>query len=715
MSKSNTTFILKSFCLTGIAIFFCIHPVQAQTAKDTSVKILDEVIVTATRSEHILSNVAVPAAIISKQTILQSGSVRLNDILNEQSGIFITSSFGNGIQMQGLNPDYTLILIDGEPVIGRTGGVLDLSRITVNNIRKIEVVKGPSSSLYGSEALAGVINIITEKPTETNAEASLRYGSFGTTDINANGASLKNKYYASLQSNYYSAAGYDLNRYIAGNTQDPFHNYTLQFKTGYSISAKTAATLNVRYFKEEQRTKPYSAKDASDSTQTISGDATIDDANIHAAIEHHFSDKLKSSLHFYYTNYKAVTNQVYAHANTSENYSYYDYFKQNLARIEDQTDWKLNNKMNLITGAGWTLDNVRSNRYDENIVTRKNNIGYVFTQYEWNPTASWLIFAGARYDYNENYQSHVSPKIAIQKRLGHKIRINASVGGGFKAPDFRQLYLNFTNNAAGTGYTVLGNLEVQSGMQHLQQQGEIQSIFISPAAINPLKPETSVGMNAGVNYSLTPQFNINLNLFRNDIKDLIDFKPIAQKTNNAYVYSYFNLNKIYTQGLETELSCKLTKTIQLIAGYQLLYTADKDALKAIKEENVFGRDKGVVYQLTTNDYKGLFNRSRNMANLKIFYENNKGWFANIRSIYRSGWGAEDTDGNGYFNRGDQLSKDFLEINFSAGKSFHNGLKVQAGCDNLFNYKDIQYSPNVQGRVLYATISYSFIRNQNKSK
>src|SRR5262245_28674450 len=144
-------------------------------------KSLEEVVVTATRTERKLGNVAVPVTIISSKAINQSGSLRLRDILAEQAGLFITSSFGSGLQMQGLSPDYTIILVDGEPLIGRTAGVLDLKRLTLANIKKIEIVKGPSSSLYGSEAMAGVINIITDHSFKRELQTGMRYG-FGNPD-----------------------------------------------------------------------------------------------------------------------------------------------------------------------------------------------------------------------------------------------------------------------------------------------------------------------------------------------------------------------------------------------------------------------------------------------------------------------------------------------------------------------------------------------------
>ena len=144
---------------------------------------LDEVVITATRNERVLGSLPMPVALIPRANIKNMGSIRLNDVLTEQTGLVIVPQVngqGSGLQLQGFNPDYTLILIDGEPLIGRTTGTLELSRISIGNIKQIEIVKGPSSSLYGSEALAGVINIITERPGKTRGSFNLRYASNNT-------------------------------------------------------------------------------------------------------------------------------------------------------------------------------------------------------------------------------------------------------------------------------------------------------------------------------------------------------------------------------------------------------------------------------------------------------------------------------------------------------------------------------------------------------
>ena len=159
-----------------------------QLPRDTVIhKEIDELIITATRNEKQLSNVTVPAILINSRNIQLTGSSRLNEVLEEQTGLFLSSGtgstsvgggvFGNGIQIQGMAPDYTLIMLDGEPLIGRHGGIIDLSRFTVGNIRRIEVIKGPSSALYGSEAMGGVVNIITEQRRNKYFNGGVRFGS----------------------------------------------------------------------------------------------------------------------------------------------------------------------------------------------------------------------------------------------------------------------------------------------------------------------------------------------------------------------------------------------------------------------------------------------------------------------------------------------------------------------------------------------------------
>ena len=152
--------------LFALFLFFQISFAQVIQKDSISANELSEVTVTtATRTERVVSSLPLPVTIITSEAIIKSGVTRLNEILNEQTGIILIpdESGFEGIQMQGLDAAYTMILIDGVPLVGRTSGVLDLSRVSVGNIERIEIVKGASSALYGSEAMGGVINVITKK------------------------------------------------------------------------------------------------------------------------------------------------------------------------------------------------------------------------------------------------------------------------------------------------------------------------------------------------------------------------------------------------------------------------------------------------------------------------------------------------------------------------------------------------------------------------
>jgi len=118
---------------------------------------MDEVVVTATKTMTTHGQQAVPATVIPTVEMEEQGAARLSDVLANQPGLTLNYDHGTGLQIQGLGSDYTMILMDGQPLIGRTAGTLDLERLSVRNIERVEVVRGPSSSLYGSEALAGVV------------------------------------------------------------------------------------------------------------------------------------------------------------------------------------------------------------------------------------------------------------------------------------------------------------------------------------------------------------------------------------------------------------------------------------------------------------------------------------------------------------------------------------------------------------------------------
>jgi outer membrane receptor for ferrienterochelin and colicins len=204
-------------------------------------------------------------------------------------------------------------------------------------------------------------------------------------------------------------------------------------------------------------------------------------------------------------------------------------------------------------------------------------------------------------------------------------------------------------------------------------------------------------------------FQLSLNIFRNDLSNMIVTDIIAYKKSGGQVYSYFNLSRALTEGIEVDMDRRFGKYFAVKAGYQYLYSADKDILEAIRKGEVFQRElgQGGVSRMRISDYGGLPNRSRHAANLKITYERPSGHFATIRTLYRSRWGNADADGNGLINRADEFANGFVQVNCSAGLPLGTSWKLMAGVDNIFNYKDIQFLPGNPGRMGYIDIQFNF--------
>ncbi|MDY7395919.1 TonB-dependent receptor [Aureibaculum sp. 2210JD6-5] len=675
-----------------------IFPQENKEVTKDSIKVenLEEVIVTATRTIRQLSSLPLPAQIISQKDIKRSNSVRLNDILNEQTGLITVPDFGGGegIQMQGLDAEYTLILVDGVPLVGRLAGTLDISRITVGNIKQIEVVRGASSSLYGSEALGGVINIITENAKNgLRGDINYRLGSFNTHDLSTTLSHKKDKLGLSAFFNRYSSDGYDLNENDELNTVDPFRNYTLNTKITYDFSDDTDMLISGKYYNQKQ---DYIA------SSLLKGETEIEDWNTHIKLNHTYGKKWSSYFEFYTTQYNA---NEYLDDENSASISN-AYYKQLLIRPEVRGTYSPNKKSSFIGGVGFNHETLDRTDFTEKPVY---NSPYLYLQYDGNPTERLNLILGARFDSHSKYKSQFSPKAALRYKINEKLAFKGSVGYGFKAPDFRQLYFDFTNTSV--GYTILGYNAVPDAIQALENNGEIANIIIPVEEFNSeLKPENSISIDLGFDYNISTNLKLDINLFRNNINDLIDTRVIANKTNGQSVFSYFNIDKVYTQGLEFNAVWKPNNQLKVSGGYQLLFAKDKDVEKAFKNGEVFARESASSpsFQLQKDDYFGLYNRSRHMANLKIFYTIPAwGLDTNIRGTYRSKYGLFDTNGNDYLDSYDNFVDGYTIIDFALNKTIYKNYQLGVGIDNIFNFTDPQNISNIAGRILYAKLNIQF--------
>jgi outer membrane receptor for ferrienterochelin and colicins len=658
---------------------------------------LGEVVVTATRSAKRLEQVAVPTSVVSAAEMEAQGAVRLSDVLAQQPGLQLNYDHGAGVQVQGFDADYTLILIDGQPIIGRTAGTLNLDRITVSGVERVEVVRGPSSSLYGSEALAGVVNVITQDvraPLRTDVQA--RYGTHGTTNFSARVAGTQEPVRVSAFVSRYGSGGYDLSPTTATPTVPSFSDYIGRSTVAYELGASTELEVRARASHEAQR----STVEVTGEDQLFNNEATRTDWSLAPRITHRLRPGVQVEARLFGSGYRTQTDLTGASDGALFSRDDYD---QRQHRAEAQVQAALTDAHLLTAGAGYITESVEADR-----VQGDRTGGFVFIQDEWAAT-SWLdLIPSARLDAHSDYATRISPKLAALGRPVDGMRLRASVGSGYKAPAFRQLYLDFTNPRA--GYSVFGAEDVQGNLAALDEQGQVDAYLIAPSTLGePIEAERSVAVNVGVGFDLIPDVSMRVNGFHNEVRDLIDTQPVARKTNGQQVFSYFNRGRVFTRGVEAELTWQAIDPLQLALSYTYLQAKDRDVLDDLNAGRIYRRtDAGRDVQVTSGAYGGLPGRSRHRATARLNYRYAPlGITVDARARYRGRYGFIDQNGNGIIDIDSEYAPGYAVVDLTLTKTLFDNHALQVGADNLTNHVAPQYVPFLSGRTWFVGLRAQF--------
>lgn len=660
-------------------------------------KQLTEVVITGTKTLRGVATLPLPTQIITKESIQKSGLSRLNEVIQEQTGLITVPDFGGGegIQIQGLDAAYVMILIDGQPLFGRSAGTLDLGRISVNNIERIEIVKGASSCLYGSEALAGVVNIITREPSITeNLKGSANYklATFNTHDVSGGLEYGKGKIGIELFGNYFKTEGYNLSESDFLQTVEPYYNFSLHPKVKIKFSDQLHLLTSSRFYQQNQDYK------AEIGAIPATGDSKVYEWNSSSILNHAISKRLKMVYDIYATNYKA---HEFLHDPDGMQLDESS-FNQWFYRYEVRSHYKIG-RNTLSSGVGMNYETLERTYFEKEAKLKSE---YIFGQLEWFIRQKWNALLGFRYDHHHQYQSQFSPKVGLNFEWNKRFSLKTSIGYGYKAPDLRQLYFDFTNSMV--GYTVLGYNVAEERLGLMQSQGQLlfsNSLNFS----NPLKPESSVNFNFG-GYYHARAVDFDFNIFHNTIQNLVDTRAVAQKSNGQNVFSYFNIDKIFTYGLELNANYKINKDISISTGYQYLIAKDQSVVDNVRQGEVFARNPVTLssFQLNTSDYFGLYNRSRHMANAKLNYLIPAiKTTVNARVFYKSKYGIFDSNSNTVLDRYDTFVNGYFLSNLAITKDIKHQISLLAGINNLLGYTDRNNVSNLPGRQFFTKITYQF--------
>lgn len=391
---------------------------------------LEEVVVTGTRTEKTLANTPVLTRVVSAAQIRQNDYENIVDALESSiPGLsFKQDGRGTNIKVQGLENKYILLLIDGERISNTPAGNIDFERLNLSNVKQIEVVKGASSVLYGSNAIGMIINIITQTPTrEIEGWAKVRYGSFNdlSTDL---GLGLSHKGLSSLTTLYRkSDDGYNLNPEDQQSfTKNPHRNYTLQEKIAWEGKKTSIKALGTFYFGEEFN-PPKSIKNTHYKSNNQSYGASI---------EHKLGEQHRMKLSYSGDFYKRMTvkekeNEVFKNASSSIQ----------TIRLIDR--YSINEQAELIAGSefNWNKDYSEMQFGAEDQHRSVNDIN-VFAQADCQLFPALNLIAGARYTKHSSFGNALTPKMNLMYSF-KQWRFRAGYSRGFKAPSPTELYSDF--------------------------------------------------------------------------------------------------------------------------------------------------------------------------------------------------------------------------------------------------------------------------------
>ncbi len=661
---------------------------------------LETVVVTGTRSPHLLKDAIIQTDLIRSEEIQQQGATRLSDVIQERVGLSVISDHGTGVQVQGLDPDYTLVLIDGEPVIGRTAGTLDLTRFSVGNLEQVEIVKGPTSSLYGSEALAGVINLITRKPQDPfSVSLSSQYGTHGSADLSGEAEIVEGPLGLYVFSNYNRSNGYDLNSQIPGPTTPQFTDVTINPRLTYQLFENLDFETSIRFNREDQNIDRFIQE--SGIVNRVESESEAEELSLTAKMRSNNGDSSSSIFKVYLSEFSTISKLINQDNSLRESST----FKQGYKKGELQYNINIGSNHALAVGAGYINESVRADRYTG--VKQTSSNAFVFAQEQWKPNSRFHFMVSARADNHSDYAAHLSPRLSALISPKTWLNIRFSLGNGFKSPDFRQLYLNFTNPVV--GYSVFGTSTVEESLSDLVNTGQIKKVLIEPSS-EEIKPEESNSYNIGLEAQPWSFLRMSGNFFRNNVKNLIDSVPIAVKENNQRVFSYFNVNEVFTQGFEGELEFTGESGFEFGLGYQFLVAKDRDVIDQIKEGKIYVfDDDGSERALNTEDYGGLFNRSRHSGNIKAsYYFKAIDTKTFIRGMWRGRYGdiMSDFNANQILDRDEEYLKGYTLWNFNIEKNW-SSIDVNLGVENIFNKTEPSKLPSVPGRLVFTRMGKRF--------
>ena len=547
---------------------------------------MKDITVTATRTEALVRDVPIATTIISQEEIKDRQYRNLEQALQSVPGVaFSTDAHGGqNITMRGAESRHTLILIDGRRVTGELtktrANAMGWLRQGMDNVERIEIIRGPSSALYGSEANGGVINIITKqsrKPSvEVNTEISRRDAS-SATGYNFNVLARSGQ-----QGKWNGSIGAGIRRNIAGNNDSGSDNnyhgdrIPLHFDVSYQAGKRDKFSF---FIDRETEDLDMNTRKGSALTQSVDKNTTTTSTGLR------WNGRRGRSLlmvQSYYNHYKDTYDQ-YKRTGGIKKLSIWDEYYNKEWITDAQVNTSINKKNLLTYGVQFRRQEAISTRINNGSIawsrTREGitdtagkatiNYGSYFVQHQWKPSRKWIIIPAVRYDTSNTFDSHWSPKIGVTYKANDSLRFKMNYGAGYSTPGMTEMYHHWL-------------------MASNVPRGRLGAFDIYLQGNPNLKPESSYNFDFSVEKDWK-RTNVKASYFHNVIKNYIESGANRIDMANRRIYiSYSNLPRAVLQGVELSVNHKLNDKWDVFGNYTYL-----DAKNDVTHNRLLNRGRHV--------------------------------------------------------------------------------------------------------------------------
>lgn len=622
---------------------------------------LGEVVVTGTGTAHHLKTAPVPTELISKKMIESSGATDFTDLMLAVSPSFDFNpgTMGALMKLNGLGNDFILILIDGKRMYGDLGGNSDLSRINPDDIERIEILKGAASLLYGSDAIAGVVNIITKRSKQrvklTNTTRIRSYATLqqsNSLNLNIGRFSLKSDY------NYNSSDGWQLTPYELDDgelvatdamVQNAYNNYIFTNRLGFRATDKLEFYVGNSIF-ERDMLNPVTVKKYG---------YFFDDKTFEGGAKYKLNREDYISFDYNYDKY------LYYYKYNQE---YSDYVEGDTSLNNDQrmSNFKLKYINSISENHKLTVgvDYLQEKMFSETRLVggeAEANTLSIYAQDEMTLFDNFELVAGIRAVKHNEFGGAFTPKISALYTL-NSFNFRGTYGLGFKAPTVKELYYDYEKS--GTVY--MGNTD--------------------------LDPQTSQFYSAAIEFN-NSIFTTSLTAYINSVDDLIDYETIDllpgdDEDGITKRKQHYNVEESSSKGFDLLVNANLGSGFTLGGGYS--FVDAKDVTNDIRLEGVaqnYGNVRA-AYNHSWQSYNFTANLLGRIQDEK-FYDEDEG------------------DAKGY-----NLWKLTTNHRFTNLGSFI--IDASLGVDNIFDYTDdspygYNYGTINPGRTLFAGVTINFAK------